>query len=92
MRRRNRLRSWTANGMSKRRARYRPALEPLERRDVPSALAVADVTVREGPAALGALDPAGAVALGLDHPRLIAKPGPTTAPGPGTPTTPQSAR
>lgn len=52
--------------------RTRPYLEPLEERRVPASLSVADVTVREGPASLGTLDPAGAVALGLDHPRLIA--------------------
>jgi hypothetical protein len=43
----------------------------LEDRTVPSALSVADVAVREGPANLGAIDPAGAAALGLAHPRNI---------------------
>jgi hypothetical protein len=47
-------------------------LEALEDRTVPSALSVADVSVREGPALLGALDPAGATALGLAGPRMIA--------------------
>jgi hypothetical protein len=47
-------------------------VEQLERRDVPSALSVADVTVREGPTSLGALDPAGGTALGLAGPRIIA--------------------
>jgi hypothetical protein len=47
-------------------------VEWLERRDVPSTLSVADVSVREGPALLGALDPAGGTALGLAGPRLIA--------------------
>src|SRR5262249_45822111 len=60
------------NQTQRNRPGRRLMLEPLERRDVPSAISVADVTVREGPAALGALDPAGAVALGLDHPRQIA--------------------
>src|SRR5262249_46067743 len=58
--------------MSRRKARRaRPCLEALESRDVPSALSVADVTVREGPASLAAIDPAGAAALKLDHPRNI---------------------
>ncbi len=52
--------------------RARLGLEVLERRDVPSALSVADVTVREGPASLGAIDPAGAAALNLNNPRAIA--------------------
>jgi sugar lactone lactonase YvrE len=46
-------------------------VEQLERRDVPSSLSVADVTVREGPASLGAIDPAGAAALNLAYPRNI---------------------
>src|SRR5262245_55869255 len=58
--------------MSRRKTRRaRPCVEALESRDVPSALSVADVTVREGPASLGAIDPAGAAALKLDHPRNI---------------------
>ncbi len=51
--------------------RARPSVEILEDRTVPSALFVADVAVREGPANLGAIDPAGAAALGLAHPRNI---------------------
>ena len=39
-----------------RRPRTRLAAEPLEQRDVPSAISVSDVTAREGPAALGVLD------------------------------------
>jgi sugar lactone lactonase YvrE len=46
-------------------------VEVLEQRDVPSALSVADLSVREGTASLGAIDPAGAAALNLDHPRNI---------------------
>jgi sugar lactone lactonase YvrE len=46
-------------------------LEALERRDVPSTLSVADVTVREGPTATGILDPAGGAAVGLNGPREI---------------------
>ncbi len=53
------------------RSRTRLSLEPLEDRTVPSTLSVADVTVREGPASLGAIDPAGAAALGLADPRNI---------------------
>jgi hypothetical protein len=49
----------------------RRRLEALEDRTVPSTLSVADVTAREGPASLGAIDPAGAAALNLDHPRNI---------------------
>jgi sugar lactone lactonase YvrE len=49
----------------------RLCIEALESRDVPSALSVADVSVREGPANLGAIDPAGASALGLAAPRNI---------------------
>jgi hypothetical protein len=55
----------------RRRSRTRLAFELLEARDVPSALSVADVTVREGPTATGVLDPAGAAALGLSHVRDI---------------------
>src|SRR5689334_18565412 len=47
------------------------AVEPLERRDVPSALAVADVTVREGPTSLGILDPSGAASVGINGIRGI---------------------
>ncbi len=61
---------------SRRSQRRRPApirlhVEALEDRTVPTAISVADVTVREGPASLGAIDPAGAAALNLDHPRNI---------------------
>jgi sugar lactone lactonase YvrE len=38
---------------------------------VPTAISVADVSLREGPTNLGAIDPAGASALGLAHPRNI---------------------
>lgn len=69
-----RLRSWLRphTRTPDRRSRARLGLESLEQREVPAALAVADVTVREGAAALGALDPAGAAAVGLDGPRDIA--------------------
>src|SRR5262245_53158981 len=57
---------------SRRKARRsRLCLEALESRDMPSALSVADVSVREGPANLGAIDLAGAAALNLAHPRNI---------------------
>src|SRR5579871_2547787 len=46
-------------------------MEALEDRTVPSALSITDVTVREGPASLGAIDPAGAATLGLADPRNI---------------------
>src|SRR5262249_29992234 len=52
--------------------RSRLNLDSLEDRTVPSALAVADVTVREGPTATGILDPAGGAAAGLNGPREIA--------------------
>jgi sugar lactone lactonase YvrE len=55
-----------------RRDSRRLHLEALEERTVPTALSVADVSVREGPASLGAIDPAGAAALSLAHPRNIA--------------------
>jgi len=47
-------------------------VEMLERRDVPSALSVADVTVREGPTSTGILDPSGAVSVGLNGIRDMA--------------------
>jgi sugar lactone lactonase YvrE len=56
---------------SKRLPRSRPAVEALEDRWLPSALSVANVTVQEAAGALGTLDPAGAAALGLAHPRNI---------------------
>jgi glucose/arabinose dehydrogenase len=56
---------------SKPRPRCRLAVEVLEDRTVPSALSVADVSVREGPTNLGVLDPAGATALALNFPRSI---------------------
>ena len=59
------------SAVSKRMPRCHLAVEVLEDRTVPSALSVADVTAREGPASLGAIDPAGSVALGLSHPRNI---------------------
>ena len=61
-------RSWLPSWLSNRpvtTARTRLAVESLESRDVPSALAVSDVTVREGPTNTGVLDPAGAAALNL---------------------------
>jgi hypothetical protein len=59
--------------MSRRKARRaRPCLEALESRDVPSALSVADVTVREGPTSLGVLDPNGASNLGISGMRDMA--------------------
>jgi hypothetical protein len=51
--------------------RLRLGVELLERRDVPSALSVADVTVREGPTPTGVLDPAGAARVGLNGTRGI---------------------
>jgi sugar lactone lactonase YvrE len=54
------------------RSDQRLFLEVLERRDVPSTLSVADVTVREGPTATGILDPAGAASVGIDGIRGIA--------------------
>jgi sugar lactone lactonase YvrE len=47
-------------------------LEVLERRDVPSALSVSDVTVREGPTSTGILDPSGATSVGINGIRSIA--------------------
>jgi sugar lactone lactonase YvrE len=44
----------------------RMTLERLERREVLSALSVADVTVREGPISTGILDPSGAASLGIN--------------------------
>src|SRR4051812_37114224 len=41
-------------------------MEQLERREVPSALSVADVTVREGPTSTGILDPSGAASVGIN--------------------------
>ncbi|HYV34875.1 MAG TPA: hypothetical protein VE988_04165, partial [Gemmataceae bacterium] len=58
-------------GASRANQRTRPWLEALEDRMVPSTLSIADVTVREGPTTLDVLDPAGATALNLDHPRNI---------------------
>jgi sugar lactone lactonase YvrE len=52
--------------------RPRLAVEALEARDVPSALSVSDVTVREGPTATGILDPSGAAAVGINGIREIA--------------------
>jgi hypothetical protein len=60
------------NRTGHRKARREPlCLEILEDRAVPSTLSVADVAVREGPALLGPLDPAGASALNLNQPRGI---------------------
>jgi sugar lactone lactonase YvrE len=53
------------------RPRCRLAVELLERRDVPSALSVSDVTVREGPTATGILDPSGAGSVGVNGIREI---------------------
>jgi len=59
--------------MSRRNARRsRLCLEVLESRDVPSALSVADITVREGPTSLGVLDPSGAANLGISGLRDMA--------------------
>jgi hypothetical protein len=54
------------------RRRLRLTLEQLERRDVPSVLSVADVTVREGPTSRGILDPSGAAAVGISGMRDMA--------------------
>jgi WD40 repeat protein len=59
------------NRVSKRTRRFRPAMEHLEDRVVPSALLINDVTVREGPTSLGVLDSSGAVSVGLDGTRGI---------------------
>jgi sugar lactone lactonase YvrE len=56
---------------SRKASQPRLCLEALESRDVPSALSVADVTVREGPTSTGILDPSGAAAVGLNGPREI---------------------
>jgi sugar lactone lactonase YvrE len=56
----------------RREALRRPHVEGLEDRTVPSALSVADVAVREGPANLGAPDPAGGAALGISTIRIMA--------------------
>ena len=53
------------------RPRTKLYLEALEDRMVPSALSVADVTVREGPTATGILDPNGAASVGIDGIRNI---------------------
>ncbi|MFO0810864.1 MAG: Calx-beta domain-containing protein [Gemmataceae bacterium] len=50
----------------------RRRLEALEDRTVPATISVADVTVREGPATLGALDPSGAAAVGINGLRDLA--------------------
>src|SRR5262249_21842488 len=47
-------------------------LESLEERAVPAALSVADVTVREGPAYTGILDPVGAATVGVNGIKGIA--------------------
>jgi sugar lactone lactonase YvrE len=49
-----------------RNQRSRLSLELLEDRTVPSALSVADVSVREGPTSTGILDPAGAASVGIN--------------------------
>jgi hypothetical protein len=56
---------------TKPKVHYRLALEVLECRDVPSALSVSDVTIREGPTSVGILDPAGAASVGIDGTRGI---------------------
>lgn len=61
---------WSSN-RSLTTTRTRLAVETLEGRDVPSALAVSDVTVREGPTSAGVLDPAGAASVGLNGIRGI---------------------
>jgi hypothetical protein len=50
----------------------RLCLEVLEDRTVPSALSVADVTVREGPTSTGILDPSGASNVGISGMRDMA--------------------
>jgi sugar lactone lactonase YvrE len=55
-------------------------LESLDYRIVPSALSVADVSVREGPTSTGILDPSGAASVGLNGTRgLVFDNGPTDA-------------
>lgn len=53
--------------------RHRPSLEQLEDRTVPSTLSVSDVTVREGPTAMGILDPSGAASVGISGIRRIVR-------------------
>lgn len=68
----------SSNRFLTRRARIlrsrRMNLECLEGRDLLAgvSISIADVSVREGPASYGDLDPAGAAALGLSGPRNIA--------------------
>ena len=61
----------TSRRSPRREARRRVAprrldVEALEDRMVPSALSVADVSVREGPTSTGILDPAGAASVGIN--------------------------
>jgi streptogramin lyase len=67
------LTAWLARPRTPaRRPRTRLAVEFLEHRDVPSALSVSDVTVREGPTSTGILDPSGAAGAGIDGMRDMA--------------------
>jgi sugar lactone lactonase YvrE len=61
-----------ANGRRVNARRRHLYVEALERRDVPSALSVSDITVREGPTATGILDPTGAASVGISGIRDIA--------------------
>lgn len=61
-------------------ARFRPELQRLEDRTVPSTLSVTDVSVREGPTSLGVLDPSGAASVGINGIReIVFDNGPTDA-------------
>src|SRR5262249_7878846 len=64
-------RSSARSSVRRTRPRTRLYVEALEDRMVPSALSVADVTVREGPTATGILDPAGAASVGINGIRGI---------------------
>jgi sugar lactone lactonase YvrE len=57
--------------VGRRHAPRRLSLEALEDRTVPSALSVADVAVREGPASVGILDPSGTASVGINGIRGI---------------------
>jgi sugar lactone lactonase YvrE len=56
---------------AKRKSSCRLDIERLEDRTVPSALSIADVAVREGPAVTGILDPGGAASVGINGIREI---------------------
>jgi hypothetical protein len=71
-------RSWLRSWLSRQpythapRLKHRLAIESLDDRTVPSTLSITDITVREGPALVGILDPGGANAVGTNGIRGIA--------------------